>query len=115
MLLLKDKQQEDSMQMCLLVKASVKLSISDDNSPSLLNSLINILLPANHSPQLNQMPVLKEILLLSLYHPTAFKKESDKNNSNYKSASISEDLMSDFKFNPVFKNIALVKQKYCNY
>jgi hypothetical protein len=70
---------------------------------------------ANHSSQLNQTPVVKEILPLSLYHPAAFKKESDKNNSNYESASTSEDLVSNLEFNPVFKDIALVKQKYCNH
>jgi hypothetical protein len=97
------------MQMCLLIKALVELSIPDDNLPSLLNLLINILLSANYSLQLNQMPVVKEILSLSLYHSAAFKKESDKNNSSYKSASASEDLASNLESNPVFKDIALVK------
>jgi hypothetical protein len=69
--------------MCLLVKA-----------------LVDTLLLANHSPQSNQTPVVKEILSLSLYHPAAFKKEPDKNNSSYKSASVSEDLASDFESNP---------------
>jgi hypothetical protein len=109
LLLLEDKQQEDSMQMCLLIKALVEPSTPGDNSPSLSNSLINTLLPVNCSLQSNQMPVVKEILPLSLYHPTAFKEELDKNNSGYESASVSEDLVSDLESNPVFKDIASVK------
>jgi hypothetical protein len=115
LLLLEDKQQEDSMQMCLLVKAPVELSTPGDNSPSLLNSPVDTLLPANHSPQSNQTPVVKEILPLSPYHPAAFKKESDKDDSGYESASASEDLASNLEFNPVFKDIAPVKQKHYNH
>ena len=59
--------------------------------------------------------MVKEILSLSSYHSTAFKKEPDKNNSSYKSASVSEDLVSNLKFNSVFKDIASVKQKHYNY
>jgi hypothetical protein len=52
---------------------------------------------------------------LSLYHPAAFKEELDKDNSGYESASVSENLASDLESNPVFKDIAPVKQKYYNH
>ena len=81
----------------------------------LIKTLVDILLPANHSSQLNQTSVVKKILFLSLYYSAVFKKEPDKNNSNYKSASTSEDLTSNLKSNSVFKDIALVKQKYYNH
>ena len=90
------------MQICLLIKTSVKPSTSDNNSSSLS-------LSANHLLLLNQISVVRKILSLSLYYPAIFKKATDKNNSSYKSASVSEDISSNSESNIVFKNIASVK------